>query len=189
MSTIEETFFEDPLYVYIALGLLELVFLSGWHYTRSGTWGRLAVIPILLAGATFAVSRMVVTERERIIIAAEEIADDLTTGRTEAVEKYLHENFTSRRWPDRARALSAARRAIEDYGVSRVKVFRIKVEVSDGRAKSAAGTVIEYDTRFGAGKSALDWRINWIRTDSGWKILEVTDVTSASPLPLDDNAP
>ncbi len=179
MLTLKETFFEDPLFVYIALGLAELVVLSAWHYSRNIKWAKAAAVPIVLAGAAFAVSRLVVTDRERIIASAGQIAAGLSEGDTMAVEKYLHKDFASRRWDDRDRAVAAAERALEDYGLRRVKVYRMNVQVSNDRAEMHANTIVEYAGGLGVGKASLFWHIVWERSGKKWKIIRVTNVHPA----------
>jgi len=182
METLSRTFFEDPLYAYVALAVAELVLAATWYVRR--TRGSLAAMlaPPLLAAATFAVERLVVTDRERILAAAGEIARDIERGSLASAEECLDDGFGGY-WPTRAIALAAGRAAIAQYRFDRVRVVNPKVEVSGTRAAMHAMTIVSISAGEAAGnRVCLVWDILWIKRPAGWRIFRMVNVQAGTEL-------
>jgi len=74
-NIMSETFFENPLYVYIALGLVEVVLLGIWFERRAPGAARAMIVPPVLAGVVALMAHWVVTDREQIQTASQDIAE------------------------------------------------------------------------------------------------------------------
>jgi hypothetical protein len=173
VENLKTTFFEDPTYVYVGLVLIEIGLAAVWHGRRSGRLLAALAGPPVLAAAVFALSSLVVTQREEIIAAAKEIAEDLTSGGYAALERYLDEGFAGRFEAvdiDKAAAVEAARTNIRSYGVSQVLVKRTDVQVEGSYATMDVQTLIVWgDGR----RTPIHWTLLWARLPEGWRIREL----------------
>jgi hypothetical protein len=175
METLRTTFFEDPLYVYIALAFAELVLAAIWYERRNRRWTLALLAPVVAGGVVWAVSTMVVTDRERIVSAARRIARDLEVGSVASAGEYLDDNYRGLGL-DKQGALAAGKAAIGAYRIRSIRFTRLSVEVESRQAAMRAATVIEYSAReFGSAQSPLVWRVRWIKRPVGWRILEVEE--------------
>jgi hypothetical protein len=175
METLGRTFFEDPLYVYIALVFAELVLAAIWYERRSRRWAMLLLAPVVAAGAVFAVSTLVVTDREQILAAAARIARDLEGGSVAAAQEYLDDEYRGVGM-DKQGALALGRTAIQTYHIRSIRFTRMNVEVASRRARMRAATIIEIAAReFGSGQAPLVWEVRWIKRKAGWRIIDVEE--------------
>jgi hypothetical protein len=175
MEALRRTFLEDPLYVYVALVFAELVLAAIWYERRSRRWAMLLLAPVVAAGAVFAVSKLVVTDREQILAAAARIARDLEARSVAAAQEYLDDNYRGL-GGDKQGALAVGRTAIRTYHIRSIRFTRMDVEVASRQARMHAATIIELTThQFGSGGAALVWEVRWIKRQAGWRIIEVQE--------------
>jgi len=186
METLRETFFEDPLYVYVALGIAELVLAAVWWERRTRRAAMLLAAPLLLGAAVYLVAAAVVTDRERIIAAAREIARDVEQGRTDAVERYIDDAFRGPyegREVDKVRAVAAVRAVRSLYGITAISLRRLEVQVSGGSARMHAVTWLTFQSAaLGGGTASLVWDLVWIKRNGQWRILELERVQQKAEL-------
>jgi ketosteroid isomerase-like protein len=180
MESLRTTFFEDPLYVYVALGFLELVLAAVWWERRSRRWRLSLLAPPLLAAIVFAVEAAVVTHCELIVAAAREIARDVEHGRTDAAEKYLDDTFTGRyegREIDKKQALASLQAGMKLFGVSSVGLRKMEVQVSGSSATMHAVSLVTIrGAALGGGTASLVWDLVWIKRGGQWQIIELVQV-------------
>ena len=125
---VKDVLFDNPTYLYLALALAEVALAAVWYERRGRRTAALLVVPVVLAGGLFALERAVVTDREWIAGAVEDIAADVARGRTAALERHLDERFVASfrgRDVGRAHALALARGQIRLWRVSGMSVRRM----------------------------------------------------------------
>ncbi|MBS3735272.1 MAG: hypothetical protein KGY99_10165 [Phycisphaerae bacterium] len=171
MSAIERLLFEQPLYVYLALALGELILAAVWYERRSRRALALLAIPLVLAGVVFAVERIVRTDREVIRAASYRIAHGLAAGDTEPLAAHLSDDFGGSFAP-RRRALQEAREAVRRYSVTAVELGKMNVTLDDGRAEMTVTTTIAGEAAGMAGRYRITWRLTWAHEPDGvWRIV------------------
>lgn len=184
MQALRRALFEDPLTIYVALGMIEIVLLAVWH--RSMTPRRLLVLaaPLLLGGGVFWIERLVVTDGEVIVAALEEIAEgvsadppDLGPARTylgddAAVDLALGPDTMGM---SKTRAIAQMRSLIRRYGVTSVAVLDTHVRVTGNSARVTFSTNVTYRTGRKTTRQtyALTWTVDWKRRQEGWRIIGV----------------
>jgi hypothetical protein len=167
VDSLRHAFFEDPTYVYVFLAFAELALLAIWHERRGARWALALLAPIAAAGVVLAVSAMVVTDQEQIVLAVEEIAGDLEHGSVEAAERYLDDSFQGI-GGSKQRAIEEGRTAIDRYRVRKIRLLHMTVEVQGKTAWMHVATVID----LADGRTALTWDVHWIKRPAGWRIRE-----------------
>jgi hypothetical protein len=187
MDLIRRNLFESPLYVYFALGIAELAIAAVWHERRSRRLKLALLGPVAAAGVVFAVAWLVVTDRERIIAASEEIVRGVEAGSVEPIERYLDERFGGF-FVSKEVAVAEARRAIERYAPRSVGLRDVEVTVDGRRADMTATTRVELaasdldgspaprgnDASALAFAVSIDWTLEWVKVRAGgrdvWRI-------------------
>jgi len=170
-----ETFFENPLYVYLALGFCELVLAVIWHERRAKTWGLAMLVPPVLAAVVALVAHLVVTDREQILRAARDIAQAVETNQLERIPAHLDDDFISnvpRMRLTKADVLAAFRTETKKHAIRGVKFGRTTVEIAGREAEMHTVTVIIYGEK-GEGRLWMIWDVLGFKRAGGWKILEV----------------
>ena len=175
MDALKHAFFEDATYVYVALIFAELAIAAVWHEVRKRWAAILLIVPPVLAGATFLVERVVVTDREKIVAATEEIAASVETGRLDAILPHLHEDFRARVAGvplTKPMVEAAVRSRLVRYEIQSVNLHRMEVEIEGDRARMHVNTIFRYGPE-GAQRYALVWDLRWERVGERWLILDV----------------
>ena len=180
MDTVRTALFEEPLYVYLALAVAELVIAVLWHERRSMRLAAALIVPPALAGIVFAAATLVVTDREAILSAAGEIARDVAAGRSDAARKYLDDDFLAYyrgRRLGRSEAIEIARAERERYSIETIKLTNESVEVRDDVAEMRVTAVMNFGADIGGRRSVpVVFLLRWIRTPEGWLISEADDI-------------
>ena len=168
MDSLTRTFHEDPFYVYLALGVVAVAFGVVWYERRRPKWLLGVLAAALLAGGIFLLERLVVTDREQIIEALDEIADAVEREDIEAVGAYLDDDFGGWR-PSKTIALRAAKAAISRYQIAKVQYWgdREVTVTNPERAEARFRTMIQYG---GRNRVLLEWKLTWVKRDDGWRI-------------------
>ena len=138
-------------------------------------------VPPVLALAVFVTARLVVTEREWMIAAVEEMACQTGRGRVEAIEAHLAADARgslARYGPggalSRAQLVAAARAAMQHYGVQEVTIKKAEVEfLTPTTARMEVTTNISYDCAGVRGTAMLAWTLDWLKRRKRWAILEI----------------
>lgn len=188
MQALKRVLFEDPLTIYVGLGMIEIVLLAIWG--RYLTRRRLLALaaPLLLGGAVFCIERLVETDVELIVAAMEEIAEGISGDPSDLgpAETYLDDKMTADLGPmlgggnlDKSRTLAAWRSRIRTFRVATVTIHAPTVTVTGDRAQARFGTKImtRSDSAEPQPAGTLFWTVDWIRRDEGWRIIGVSPPT------------
>ncbi len=183
METIKATFLEDPLTIYIILGAVAVGLIFTWRTaSRSGRWLATGLLIVaVLAGGTFALARLVVTDREQIRLALKDIAESVPDGRIEHAMTYLDDKYIG--WGKfKPGAVVAVKFAVARYDIQKVSLLGTpKIEVDGKLAKCKITALITYKFEGEPAKHPMAWRVKWIKRPEGWRIQgaeTTTDVMS-----------
>lgn len=174
VDTITTALFEDPIWLYVALGVIEAALVALWRGRpgRRVTIGLL--VPLVLAGAVFFVSRAVVTDRERITAAARAIIQDIRRGNTDVLAEYLDDEYRGF-CGTKPRAVETCRLAIGRYGLRAVTVKQMEVQLVGLTAQMQMTTLIVPSKRHAGSRLVrLKWYVRWANRPQGWRIVEAT---------------
>lgn len=171
MEALKTALFENPLGIYIALAIVGasgLVSYQTWRTLRS-TWPTAVA---LVAGAmVFAVSTLVVTDREKIRATCDEIAEAISSRNTVVVEFFLDKDFAGwRQARTRKKAIRWITGNLEEYRVTSVEFKILDLNVRDDLATMLVRSDITSET-FPAMR--LNWRVVWIKRSTGWLVYKV----------------
>ena len=172
MDSLKRTLFEDPFTIYLVLVLVEVVLAGAWYGRRRKVLLMWMLAPALLAGGTWWLERTVVTDREEILAALDEIARAVERGDVVALAEFLDDDY--RGWGARkAGAVAMAKAATLKWNVREVTYGpapQIELHGSD-RADSLVRMTVRYTTT-GEGLASwpLGWRVEWVRRSGGWKV-------------------
>ena len=170
MDTLKHCFLENPIWVYAALVALELILFSMWFSTRSKKRKQLLLLPILLGAVVFALDWIVVTDREEIESALSSITTSFRNGNVEENQHVIAENYHG--FLKTKTALVKA--AVGEKKKGRVESIAVKfrsVKVTGRKAEMKIKTNVRLDT---GQIIPLLWTIYWGKSDSGWKITEIS---------------
>lgn len=183
MESIRYILFDDPSWLIIALAVLEAVAVALWWQGRSLRWSVGMAFPVVLAGGVYALERYVVTDRERIVAACEEIATMAERGQLrEAAERYLAEDFSGRfagAELDKRGVLLRLRTATVLGILEGVTLRDPRLEFGDDGAVLTVGTTFRFKE---SRRDFWDWELHWRETSEGWRIDRLIDARRAMPL-------
>ncbi len=171
-------FFEDPFWLYGLLLVAAAVLGTVWWRTRERAHALRLLIPVGLAGVVFAVSTLVVTDREKIQAATEALVSSVKAGRLDAFETYLDRDFRGHfrgRAMNRDQTLQEARQILTQAGVGDVDIKKNDIEVKGPDARQRLQVLVDYHGPGARGRLPVLFQIHWIRTEQGWRIYEVAE--------------
>lgn len=189
MQSLKNMLFENPMTLYIGLGMVVIVLLAIWY--RQLTARRLLILAaVLLVGVgIFAIERMVVTDRETIAAALDELAASAAIRPTssEALEKYLDDEVRLDLGPiiggtnvDKDRALEIWRATINSRKIKRIAIHSPDITIDGHIATTRFATVLTYstgsanDTAPSEAKDSWIWDLEWALRDGQWRIVLVS---------------
>jgi hypothetical protein len=172
----KELLFEDPMPIYVVLGILEIIMAAVWYRGRVKRVAIALAVPPLLAGVFLAMDVLVVTDREKLDLSLREIATDLQRGDIQAATQFLSDDFGGY-YNSPKGAAEACEKAMRMYGIKKVSVSDVRTELyNESMAKVQARTFVDFDVPgFGQGRQAIDWTIHWALRNGQWKIIEVDE--------------
>ena len=180
MESLKTLFFENPFYVYVTLGVAELVLAAIWWERRTPRWRQVLLIPPVLAGLVLLVERLVVTDREQLLADVREIARSLEMHQTETLDRYLDDDFRGYlggREMDRKAAIETADQVVKGMGVSSVSLRDVEVQVNGATARMRGEAWLTFqDPNIGVGRGRLDWEIVWLERGDQWRIAELVRI-------------
>ena len=145
--------------------------------TRRLAWAlAIPVVVGLVVGLTAAV---VETDRERMIASLERLAADLEAGNVDVLAETLDEKIVvdlgeyGGRSLDKALAIKAAEKALDEYQVTRIRLTNETVEMGPRPVMEVTTVVVSDIPGIGGRPMPLRWRIHWIQRDGEWRILEI----------------
>ncbi len=174
MDTITTALFEDPIWLYVILGVIEAALVARWRGQPGNRVTIGLLVPLVLAGAVFYISRAVVTDRERISAATQAIIQDIRDGNTDLLAEYLDDEYRGF-CGTKPQAVETCRLAIDRHGLGVVTVKQLEVQLVDLTAQMQVTTLIVPSKR-GAGSRPirLKWEIEWAKRLQGWRIVKAT---------------
>lgn len=178
MAGMSHHLFEDPLYIYILLGIAEIALAWTWYVRRTRQW-LLALLPApVLAAAVALTAHLVVTDAEKIASALEEIAAGVEQGDLAPAELYVDVDCRSPgrggRIVDKAELLGRARREMDRWKISAARPGSVRTEVAGANATTTLGTRITFSGgQLGGQVFDIGWRLQWARRPAGWRIVRV----------------
>ena len=127
---------------------------------------------------TFAVEKLVVTDRERIVLAmkdiAESVPDKIDHAMTYFDDEYLGWGPGKTGRVTKAAIAVLARSAVQQYKVQNLSLLgRPKIEVSGKFATVEVSTIITYSDEGMVVKRAIAWKLKRVKRPEGWRIERV----------------
>ena len=89
MEALQTALFENPLGIYIALAIVAVLGLISYQNWRTFKSAWLTIVALIAGATVFTVSTLVVTDREKIRAACDEIAKALNNRNMLIVEHFL----------------------------------------------------------------------------------------------------
>lgn len=178
----KELLFENPLPLYVALGVAELVIVGLWYRARTRRLAVALAVPVVLAFVLAATAALVETDREKLQRVLVAIAAHVEKGDFDSVRPHLAEDFHGE-YLSRDAALEAGRNAWREFGVRKTSISGVRVHMDESLPKAEFRTHIGYNfPGLGQGTQAIDWTVYWGRRDGQWKIVRVEKPRLAPPL-------
>lgn len=168
MEALKTALFEDPLWIYVALGAVEAILLLRWRARGTGRIDHALLVAPILAGFVFTTAALVVTDREQIRAACDEIARAVNRRELAPVARYLDSEFAGAfHTPDSA--IRQLGNEIKRHDVTNVRFKIMDLDFMEDQA------FMKLRTRVTAalGSASLNWRISWIKRPDGWRIIHV----------------
>jgi hypothetical protein len=181
VETLKTELFERPFYVLFFLAFLEVALIGWWRHRRTGALAAALAVGPLLAVAVLLTARLVVTDRETMQQAVEDMVADANRHSTAAIEKHLAREvqWSLREGAEatptrRQEALLQVGQAMEVFDVHSVKTVDCKVDSPHPRA-ARMRLLIDVGYRHGglSGTVRMEWTIRWVLRDARWQIDEV----------------
>ena len=174
METLKQTFLEDPTIVYLILAVAELILAWMWWTRRHHRLLLYLLIPPVLAMAAFTVERLVVTDREQIVLNCHDIARKIEAGDIKSAAEYLDERFGGH-WLTRQAAILAGKEFVAQNPGRKIAITSVKIDPppANGRANAVVVAIIDLTGGEMSGKTPITWKVHWIKKDGRWIINEV----------------
>jgi len=182
MDTIQSILFETSVYVYIVLATVELVVGFLWWERRAERSGRkflyALIVPPVLGVVLLMATALVVTDRQQIRRAAQEIVADVSRGNSGALEKYLDKNFVCRyegRRIERNLVIALIESQKSRYAIDEIEITDASIEVDSAEYATMRATTRMAGREPGLGmgfSGRVEFVLKWVKRQDGWKIHE-----------------
>lgn len=170
MEFLRETFFENPLPLILALGVVWVAFVvAWWHHRRRALTVALVVLPVV-AGGGMLTAHLVETPREMIVRHTKEIAQHFEQGQWDRLSEFLDEDFESP-LGQKDETIAAASQARRTFDVMSVDIISNNVDMMNEVAASRLQAKVNYNAD--AGTHMSEWMVYWALRETGWKIISV----------------
>jgi hypothetical protein len=173
MEAIQTALYEDPLAIYISLGCIGTIGLIYFGFQRTFRSARPLIFTIFAAAAVFAISTLVVTEREKIVAVCDQIAAAINEDRPGDIDPFIAEDFIG---PGRTTPL--ARRPDTGYIAQQIKIYQVtsvkyrilKLDLREGAADMRVFTNVV------GGRlpiTRMIWDVTWLKRSDRWLIQKI----------------
>lgn len=173
MADMEELFFENPLKVYFFLAFVEIILGAAWYMRRTPKLAMSLAIAPVLALAVGLVAHFVVTDREQIQQAMEEIGAGVSNGCLAPASKYIDANYSvplsGGATLKREQLIALAQDAMDTYKISDVHLHDVQTLI-EGKM---ATTKVNSRVTLGLGLIDVGWKLHWAKHNDGWRIVRV----------------
>jgi hypothetical protein len=179
MEAIKTALFDNPLPIFVALAILELIFMVAFARRRTLRRGLLLATPTVLAVIVCLTWWLVPTDRKAILAASTAICADIQAGKKDALEANLDGKFSgiyAGAQLDKQGAIRAAKSLKEALQITRMLLVpsASKIDVHNGRAWMTAIILMTGSSELlGTGNGRVTIDLVWIKgPDAVWRILE-----------------
>ncbi len=175
MDAIRSHLFENPLYLYITLAVVELAAAGVW-YSRRDRKSALALLPApVLAVAIGLTAWLVRTDREEIAAVIQAVGAAVERRDLAAVGEHVDANCRSpgsgRTVIGKDELMAIARAALARWTVTEIRLRNIETELAGANATTLIDSrVFARSDRFGQQVRDIGWQLQWARRPAGWKI-------------------
>lgn len=170
MDLLRTVLFEDPVWLYVACGVVEAVLALAWYYRRSRKLAWALLAPLALAVAVGVTAQAVTTDREKLSEAIDRLAFAVEHGDHATVVELVDREYADQRW-DRNEVLAAAARVMTRYKFQQIAVSDLDAQLADGQAVTKLTARITADVGFGASQVPTAWTVWWVLRPDGWRIV------------------
>jgi hypothetical protein len=164
---------ENPLKLYLVLALIEIILGACWYARRARAMLYAMIAPAVLGVTIGLVAHFVVTDREKIAAAMDEIGNGVCHGCLVPASHYIDANY---RVPlplggslDRDQLLAMAQTAIQEHRITDISFHDIDTKVAGANATTLVGTRLTLNE----GMFDVSWRLQWAKRPDGWRIVRV----------------
>lgn len=166
---------------------VQFVLIALWSWRRSGrcaraVWGGFAVLPLLLV-----VSSLLVTDRERIILLCEQLAEDVEAHDVAAIDRRLAEDFRID-GHDRTEFLDRLEGTLSRYRVWDVKLrsFQVSFPRPDVATATFHATARVRSEDLLYEWIAASWKLTFVRRGESWLVTGIARERDHNPFQLGD---
>ena len=136
MESIQTALFEEPLVIYIILGIIAIVGLVIFKKQRTRKSARTLLLALASGAAVFAISTLVVTDREQIYAATDEIALAINSDNIQSVERFIDDDFAAKGpYATRAKAIRWIKHNIKQFEITNVTLTIISLDIPSDQAE------------------------------------------------------
>jgi hypothetical protein len=184
MEILKALLFENPTLLYVALGLVEIALAVMWFMRRHRPLLYWMLVTIAAGGMFFALERLVVTDREQIVLNVREAAgrveandvagacefvDDPCRGQFQEAQASVGETLSR----DAIRMMGE--QVLKANPVRRLGMGRLTVDVGNQTARMDVMTIIEFSGGDLSNQTyLLVWEFRWTKKAGKWVINEMT---------------
>lgn len=170
-----ELIFEDPLYLYIVLGLAELVLAVLWRERRTPSFAKAMLIPPILVLMVAGADYLVQTDREQLQESMVEIKTAIENNQISRIPSYLDDDFEAAIFGQtitKPMVVLFGQTQMEKREIDKINLYNLKIEFLGQRAKMHFTTIVTYG---GNQRTGLIWDLEWLKRPEGWKMLRVRE--------------
>ncbi|MBT3200110.1 MAG: hypothetical protein HN350_09355 [Phycisphaerales bacterium] len=176
MESIQTALFEEPLTIYIVLGIIAIVGLVIFRRQRTRKSARTLLFALASAAVVFAISTLVVTDREQIRAAVDEIGLAINSDNVQAVERFIDDDFSATSpYSTRAKAIHWIKRNIKQYEITNVTLKILSLDITNDQAEMQIISDVNTKT---IPLMRFPWDVKWTKRSGQWRILNVSESTS-----------
>lgn len=178
--TMKELFCEDPLMVYIVLGVAAVVLAGLWLTRREGRYLTFLLVPVVLAGGTALLDYFVETDREALERAAREIAADFQVGSIDVALGYVAASYTGF-GGDRDDLIAMARSQLNRLDIRKVNLTNFEIHPAGKRAEMKVTSTLHVEGDQPGMYPPLRWHVQWEKCPEVWRIVHVSPPQQVVP--------
>ncbi len=162
--------------IYVGLAFIAVMGLVNYGFQGTFRSASAVYFAIIVGAAVWGVSTWVVTDREQISAACDQIAGAANTGGDmDVMERLLDEEFTApaqSRTRNRKDIVKWLKKQIHEYDVKKVNYKILELNL----LRDHADMLIQTDvTCIITPLVRMHWEVEWIKQPDGWKVLKIAD--------------
>ena len=174
MEWLKGLLFEDPLKLYLVLGVVEVALVAFWYSRRTAGWALSLLGPVAVGGAVAVTAALVVTDRERITSALEAIAAAAEARDLLSAAGHLDPGCEGVRPGGRPltreELIVVGQAALARHPIARIRAGDVDTQIAGANATTTLRTRVTFTT---GEQFTLRWKVQWARRPAGWRIVAV----------------